>query len=89
MTPAEVAGWTAASRAQQGLGPVVVDPAILARVWTLAFAGHDPPSSRGPAKGPYWDGTSREPSIGKLSPSVETGQEGTPVRRGGGGRARR
>jgi hypothetical protein len=88
MTPAEVATWTTASRAAQGLSDGITDPAILARIWTLAFAGHDPPSSRGPARGPYRDGTSREPSKGKLSPSAETGQEGTPVRRGGGGYAR-
>lgn len=41
MTPAEVAAWTAASRARQGLGPTITDPVTLGRVLTLAFADRD------------------------------------------------
>jgi hypothetical protein len=37
MTPAEVAAWTAASRARQGLGPKITDPVILHRIAILAF----------------------------------------------------
>jgi hypothetical protein len=39
MTPVELATWVECSRDAQGLGPVIVDPAILARIATLAFAG--------------------------------------------------
>jgi hypothetical protein len=38
VTPAEVAAWTVASRARQGLGPTITDPVILGRLLTLAFA---------------------------------------------------
>jgi hypothetical protein len=39
MTPAEVAEWTAASRRAQGLPERIDDPAVIARVVTLAVAG--------------------------------------------------
>jgi hypothetical protein len=41
MTPAEVADWMVTSRRAQGLPDRIEDPAILARVATLAFAGDD------------------------------------------------
>jgi len=39
MTPAEIAAWTTASRRAQGLPEQIKDPAVLARIVTLAFAG--------------------------------------------------
>jgi hypothetical protein len=39
MTPAEVAAWTAASRRAQRLPERIEDPAVLARIAALAFAG--------------------------------------------------
>jgi hypothetical protein len=41
MTPAEVADWTIASRRAQGLSDRIDDPAVLARVAILAFAGEE------------------------------------------------
>jgi hypothetical protein len=41
MTLAEVADWTTASRRAQGLPDRIEDPAVLARVATLAFAGEE------------------------------------------------
>jgi hypothetical protein len=41
MTPTEIANWTAASRRAQGLGEWIEDPAVLARIATLAFAGEE------------------------------------------------
>jgi hypothetical protein len=41
MTAEELAGWTARSRAAQGLPPKITDSAILARVVTLTFTGSD------------------------------------------------
>jgi hypothetical protein len=41
MTPAEVADWTTASRRAQGLPDRIDDPAVLARVVILAFAGEE------------------------------------------------
>jgi hypothetical protein len=41
MTPAEIAAWTTASRRAQGLPDRIEDPAILARVAILAFAGEE------------------------------------------------
>jgi hypothetical protein len=41
MTPAEVADWTTASRRTQGLPERIEDPAVLARVAILAFAGEE------------------------------------------------
>jgi hypothetical protein len=48
MTPAEVAAWVERSREAQRLGPVIVDPAILARIATLAFAGEEGGGGRAP-----------------------------------------
>ena len=39
MTDEEIREWGARSRAAQGLPPTITDPAILARVITLAFTG--------------------------------------------------
>jgi hypothetical protein len=39
VTPAEIAAWVERSRARQGLGPKITDPAVIARLITLAFAG--------------------------------------------------
>ena len=41
MTPAEVAAWVERSRAAQGLPPTIEDPAVIARLATLAFAGEE------------------------------------------------
>jgi hypothetical protein len=41
MTPAEIADWTLASRHAQGLPERIEDPAVLARVAILAFAGDE------------------------------------------------
>jgi hypothetical protein len=41
MTLAEIANWTLASRRAQGLPDRIDDPAILARVAILAFAGEE------------------------------------------------
>jgi hypothetical protein len=41
MTPADVAAWAAASRRAQQLPERIEDPAVLARVATLAFAGEE------------------------------------------------
>jgi hypothetical protein len=41
MTPAEIADWTLASRLTQRLPERIEDPAILARIATLAFAGEE------------------------------------------------
>jgi hypothetical protein len=41
MTPAEVADWTTASRRDQRLPERIEDPAVLARIATLAFAGEE------------------------------------------------
>jgi hypothetical protein len=41
MTPPEIAAWTCASRCAQGLPERIEDPAVLARVATLAFAGEE------------------------------------------------
>ena len=37
MTRAEIAAWTAASRARQGLPAKITDPVILRRIVVLAF----------------------------------------------------
>lgn len=39
MTPAEIRAWAERSRASQGLPPKIEDPAVLAKVVTLAFSG--------------------------------------------------
>jgi hypothetical protein len=39
VTLAEIVAWTAASRRAQGLTEQIEDPAVLARIATLAFAG--------------------------------------------------
>jgi hypothetical protein len=41
MTPAEIADWTLASRLSQQLPERIEDPAVLARVAILAFAGEE------------------------------------------------
>jgi hypothetical protein len=41
MTPTEVAAWTAASRARQGLPRKITDPVILRRIAILAFTALD------------------------------------------------
>jgi hypothetical protein len=41
MTPAEIADWTLASRLTQQLPERIEDPAVLARIATLAFAGEE------------------------------------------------
>jgi hypothetical protein len=41
MTRAEVVAWTLASRRAQQLPERIVDPAVLARIATLAFAGEE------------------------------------------------
>ena len=41
MTPAEVADWALASRRSQQLPERIEDPAVLARIATLAFAGEE------------------------------------------------
>jgi hypothetical protein len=87
MTPGELATWVERSRGAQGLGPVVVDPAILARVWTLAFAGQGgggpgPPSNRPPGGGRRAQNPAKEPSTPDRTRAAEPGQERTDVRRG-------
>lgn len=47
MTPAEIAAWTAASRARQGLGPKITDPVILRRIAILAFTTTEAESEGG------------------------------------------
>jgi hypothetical protein len=47
MTPAEIAAWTAASRARQGLGPKITDPVILRRIAILAFTATEAESEGG------------------------------------------
>jgi hypothetical protein len=47
MTPAEVAAWTAASRARKGLEPKITDPAILRRIVILAFTATEAESENG------------------------------------------
>jgi len=95
MTPAELAGWVGRNRRAQGLGLVIDDPAILARVATLAFAGsgpegRDPPTSnRPPEGGRRARNPAEEPSTPHRTPAAEREQDRTGVRRGGGGRARR
>jgi hypothetical protein len=37
MTRAEIAAWTAASRARKGLGPKITNPVILRKIVILAF----------------------------------------------------
>jgi hypothetical protein len=49
MTPAEIANWTLASRRAQGLPDRIDDPAILARVAILAFAGEEGGGNARPA----------------------------------------
>jgi hypothetical protein len=39
MTPEAMRQWAAASRAASGVPPKIEDPAVLARLITLAFAG--------------------------------------------------
>lgn len=74
MTPADVAGWAAASRAAQGLGPKITDAGILSRLAVLAFEGRDPPSREGPARGPLRDGTPlEEPSRQELITAAANG----------------
>jgi hypothetical protein len=41
VTPAEIADWTFASRRGQQLPERIVDPAVLTRIATLAFAGQE------------------------------------------------
>jgi hypothetical protein len=92
---AEPATWVERSRRAQGLGLVIDDPAILARVATLAFAGagpegRDPPTSnRPPEGGRRARNPAKEPSIENPTRTAQTGQGRTRVRRGGDGRARR
>jgi hypothetical protein len=84
VTPADVAGWAARSRAAQGLGPKITDAAILGRLAVLAFEGRDPPNREGPTGGPLRDRTlSQEPSRQELNPHAAKRTSG------GGGRARR
>ena len=47
MTPAEIAAWTATSRRAQRLPERIKDPAVLARIATLAFAGQEGGGSGG------------------------------------------
>ena len=94
MTAAELVGWVERSRRDQGFGPVIDDLAILARIATLAFAGsgpegRDPPRNRPPEGGRRAQNPAKEPSIENPMRTAQTGQEGTRVRRGGGGRGRR
>jgi hypothetical protein len=95
MTPAELVAWVERSRGAQGLGPVIDDPAILARVGTLAFAGsepegRDPPNSnRPPEGGRRTQNPAKEPSTPNRTRAAGSGQGRTGVRRGGGDRARR
>jgi hypothetical protein len=48
LSNAEVAAWTARSRARCGLGPKVIDPVVLVRIITLAFTGLDGPNTTTP-----------------------------------------
>jgi hypothetical protein len=41
LTPAEVTAWVAASRRDQQLPERIEDPAVLARIAILAFAGEE------------------------------------------------
>jgi hypothetical protein len=41
VTPAELAGWVERSRRDQRLPERIEDPAVLARIATLAFAGEE------------------------------------------------
>jgi hypothetical protein len=94
MTPAELATWVERSRRAQGLGPVIDDSAILARVAILAFAGtgpegRDPPiSNRAPEGARRAQNPAKEPSNRNRTRAAGTGQERTRVRRGGDGHAR-
>lgn len=94
MTPAELATWVERSRRAQGLGPVIDDSAILARVAILAFAGtgpegRDPPSNQAPVGARRAQNPAKEPSTRNRTRAAGSGQERTGVRRGGGDRARR
>jgi hypothetical protein len=94
MTPAELAGWVGRSRRAQGLGLVIDDPATLARVATLAFAGagreeKNPPTNNRPPEGARrTQNLAKEPSTPNRTRAAERGQGRTRVRRGGGGHAR-
>jgi hypothetical protein len=46
LDPAVIAEWTRKSRASQALPAQIMDPVVLARVVTLAFAGTRPVESR-------------------------------------------
>jgi hypothetical protein len=52
VTPAEVADWTTSSRRAQQLPDRIEDPAVLARIATLAFAGDDTQGGGGRAASP-------------------------------------
>ena len=52
MTPAEVADWTLASRRSQRLPERIEDPAVLARIATLAFAGEESGPEGGGGRAP-------------------------------------
>jgi hypothetical protein len=41
LTPEQIAAWGKASRAASGVPPKIQDPAAIARLITLAFAGTD------------------------------------------------
>jgi hypothetical protein len=41
LDPAVIAEWTRKSRASQALPATITDPAVLAKVITLAFAGQE------------------------------------------------
>jgi hypothetical protein len=45
LDPAVIAEWARKSRASQSLPAQIMDPAVLARVVALAFAGTGPPTS--------------------------------------------
>ena len=47
MTQAEIAAWTAASRARKGLGPKITDPVILRRIVVMAFTAAETESEGG------------------------------------------
>jgi hypothetical protein len=47
LDPAVIAEWARRSRASQSLPAQIMDPTVLARVVTLAFAGTDPLASNG------------------------------------------
>jgi hypothetical protein len=92
----EIAAWTVQTRAACGLGPTIEDEATLSRIATLAFA--DPPTEGGDRRGPPGGRGSGRPTAKQnarpatpvraakqnASPPSQSGQDGTPVRRGGG-----